>query len=59
MERLAYDYDQRRLRPSGLTGELVIPEAELGLSPGALELQFARTRSGSPSAPGTARRSRS
>jgi endonuclease/exonuclease/phosphatase family metal-dependent hydrolase len=42
-ERLAFVYDQRRVRPSGLAGELVIPEEELGLTPGALERQFART----------------
>ena len=42
-ERLAYVYDQTRLRPSGLAGELVIPEERLGLAPGTLHRQFART----------------
>jgi endonuclease/exonuclease/phosphatase family metal-dependent hydrolase len=42
-ERLAFVYDQTRLRPSGLAGELVIPEEALGLSPGLLDRQFART----------------
>lgn len=42
-ERLAYVFDQRRVRPSGLAGELVIPEEKLGLKPGAIARQFART----------------
>jgi endonuclease/exonuclease/phosphatase family metal-dependent hydrolase len=42
-ERLAFVYDQRRVRPSGLAGELVIPEEALGQRAGAITRQFART----------------
>jgi endonuclease/exonuclease/phosphatase family metal-dependent hydrolase len=45
-ERLAYVFDTRRVQPSGLVGELVIPDEQLG-DVGAvrsgLERQFART----------------
>jgi endonuclease/exonuclease/phosphatase family metal-dependent hydrolase len=42
-ERLVYVYDESRVRASGLAGELVIPEERLGLTPGAIDRQFART----------------
>ncbi len=38
-ERLAFIYDKRRLQPSGLAGEIVLPPAPDGLS----SAQFART----------------
>jgi endonuclease/exonuclease/phosphatase family metal-dependent hydrolase len=38
-ERLSFLYDQRRLRPSGLTGEIVLPPT----TQGDPSLQFART----------------
>lgn len=43
-ERLAYIFDRSRVRPSGLAGELVIPDEQLSVG-GALSLreQFART----------------
>ena len=41
-ERMAYVFDTRRVKPSGLAGELVIPE-EWMLDQGALDRQFART----------------
>ena len=40
-ERLAFLFDLRRVRPSGLACELVVPAEEL--EPGALGRQFART----------------
>jgi hypothetical protein len=42
-ERLAYVFDTRRVQPSGLVGELVIPDERLGVVGGGLERQFART----------------
>lgn len=41
-ERLAFVYDRRRIKASGLVGEIVIPKEELGVT-GSLDLQFART----------------
>ncbi len=43
-ERLAFLFDTRRLKLSGLACELVVPEAEQGrIAPDALKTQFART----------------
>jgi endonuclease/exonuclease/phosphatase family metal-dependent hydrolase len=45
-ERLAFVFDLRRVRPSGLACELVVPQEELDaerISEGALREQFART----------------
>jgi hypothetical protein len=42
-ERLAFVFDTRRVRPSGLAAELVIPEDRLKGGKGALEQQFVRT----------------
>jgi exonuclease III len=43
-ERLAFLFDRRRLRPSGLAAELVVPPARLDrLEANALRQQFART----------------
>lgn len=43
-ERLAFLFDTRRVKPSGLACELVVPlEQETGVSPQGLERQFART----------------
>ena len=42
-ERLAFVFDQSRLRPSGLACELVIAPEEAGVSPDVLGRQFART----------------
>jgi len=43
-ERMAFIYDTRRVRPSGLAAELVVPlEDETGLSAMRLQRQFART----------------
>jgi endonuclease/exonuclease/phosphatase family metal-dependent hydrolase len=44
-ERLAFVYDARRVRPSGLACELVVPDEQLekGVSPDALTEQFAKT----------------
>ena len=45
-ERLAFIFDLRRLKPSGLDCELVVPQGELEREPifeGALREQFART----------------
>jgi len=43
-ERMGYIFDTRRVRLSGLAGELVIPEVEDGIiGAGALQRQFART----------------
>jgi len=42
-ERLAFVFDTRRARPSGLAAELVIPEDRLKDGKGALEEQFVRT----------------
>ena len=45
-ERLAFVFDTRRVKPSGLAGELVIPEGwaqDLEISEDALDRQFART----------------
>jgi endonuclease/exonuclease/phosphatase family metal-dependent hydrolase len=43
-ERMGYIFDTRRIRLSGLAGELVIPEVEDGvIGEGALQRQFART----------------
>jgi hypothetical protein len=42
-ERLAFIYDQRRLRPSGLACELVVAPEEAGVSGAVLDRQFART----------------
>ncbi|MFF7445459.1 MULTISPECIES: endonuclease/exonuclease/phosphatase family protein [unclassified Streptomyces] len=43
-ERLAFLFDTRRVKPSGLACELVVPiEEEAGVPEGALRRQFART----------------
>jgi endonuclease/exonuclease/phosphatase family metal-dependent hydrolase len=45
-ERLAFLFDTRRVKPSGLACELVVPEewaSKLGIGENALERQFART----------------
>jgi endonuclease/exonuclease/phosphatase family metal-dependent hydrolase len=45
-ERLAFLFDTRRVRPSGLAAELVVPEGELKkgrIEEGALQEQFVRT----------------
>jgi len=45
-ERLAYVFDTRRVRPSGLAAEIVLPDEQLGggaVADGALREQFART----------------
>lgn len=45
-ERLAFLFDQRRVKPSGLAAELVVPQEEIDaerVSPGALREQFVRT----------------
>jgi endonuclease/exonuclease/phosphatase family metal-dependent hydrolase len=44
-ERLAFVYDTRRVKPSGLACELVVPDEQLakGVGPNALKRQFART----------------
>jgi endonuclease/exonuclease/phosphatase family metal-dependent hydrolase len=42
-ERLTYVFDRRKLRPSGLVGELVIDEATFGDAATPLRHQFART----------------
>ena len=42
-ERLVFVYDRRRIKPSGLAGEIVIPLEGRGANPGGLERQFART----------------
>jgi endonuclease/exonuclease/phosphatase family metal-dependent hydrolase len=45
-ERLAFVFDTRRVRPSGLAAELVIPDEWLGsdkIAEGALQRQFVRT----------------
>ena len=45
-ERLAFVFDTRRVKPSGLAGELVVPEEWLkaeSLTPNTLTKQFART----------------
>jgi endonuclease/exonuclease/phosphatase family metal-dependent hydrolase len=43
-ERLAFLFDTRRVKPSGLAAELVIPPERLeSIAPGALQRQFART----------------
>ncbi|HSD61998.1 MAG TPA: endonuclease/exonuclease/phosphatase family protein [Burkholderiales bacterium] len=43
-ERLAFIFDTRRVRPSGLACELVVPEERLAqVGAGALKRQFART----------------
>ena len=43
-ERLAFVFDTRRLKPSGLACELVVPPGWLGeIAPDALRQQFART----------------
>lgn len=42
-ERLCFVYDRRRIEPSGLAGEIVIPLEGRGASPGGLRRQFART----------------
>ena len=44
-ERLAFLYDTRRVKPSGLACELVVPLEEIAAvgTPGALDKQFART----------------
>ena len=41
-ERLSFVYDRRRIKASGLVGEVVIPKEELGVK-GSLDRQFART----------------
>lgn len=41
-ERLSFVYDRRRVKASGLVGEVVIPKEELGVK-GSLDRQFART----------------
>jgi endonuclease/exonuclease/phosphatase family metal-dependent hydrolase len=43
-ERLAFVFDTRRVKPSGLAGELVLSAEQLsGKEPGAIREQFART----------------
>jgi len=43
-ERMVYLYDSRKLKPSGLACELVVPKEQLDqVSPDALHEQFART----------------
>jgi Endonuclease/Exonuclease/phosphatase family len=45
-ERLAFVFDTRRVRPSGLAAELVVPEAEVKrgrIEKGELQKQFVRT----------------
>jgi endonuclease/exonuclease/phosphatase family metal-dependent hydrolase len=43
-ERMAFLFDTRRVVPSGLACEIVVPEEQLGIiESGALERQFART----------------
>ncbi len=42
-ERLGFIFDRRRLAPSGLAAELVVPTEEAGISEGAFDRQFART----------------
>lgn len=44
-ERLAFVFDTRRVKPSGLAAELVVPKEQLeaGVGPQALREQFART----------------
>lgn len=42
-ERLAFVFDTRRVRPSGLAAELVIPEDRLKKGKGSLHEQFVRT----------------
>jgi endonuclease/exonuclease/phosphatase family metal-dependent hydrolase len=44
-ERLAFVFDARRVRPSGLACELVVPDEQLaqGVAPDALKQQFAKT----------------
>lgn len=42
-ERLAFVFDQRRVRPSGLACELVVAPEEAGVSTDVLGRQFART----------------
>jgi endonuclease/exonuclease/phosphatase family metal-dependent hydrolase len=42
-ERLGFVFDRRRLNPSGLAAELVVPTEEPHISPSAFERQFART----------------
>jgi endonuclease/exonuclease/phosphatase family metal-dependent hydrolase len=43
-ERMAFLFDSRRVVPSGLACEIVVPEEQLGsIEPGALRRQFART----------------
>lgn len=42
-ERLAFVFDLRRLRPSGMVGELVIPDADLGTPGAVMRRQWART----------------
>lgn len=42
-ERLLFVYDRRRVQPSGLAGEIVIPLGKRGPAVGGLARQFART----------------
>jgi hypothetical protein len=42
-ERLGYIFNMKRVRPSGLVGELVIPDDELKGAEAIMERQFART----------------
>jgi endonuclease/exonuclease/phosphatase family metal-dependent hydrolase len=42
-ERLCFVYDRRRVRPSGMVGEIVLPAGADGIVTGALDRQFART----------------
>ncbi len=42
-ERMAFVYDQRRVRPSGLAAELVVPLEAKGVTTSELDKQFART----------------
>ena len=43
-ERLAYIFQRSRIKPSGLAGEIVVPQERLDRTdPGALRQQFART----------------
>jgi endonuclease/exonuclease/phosphatase family metal-dependent hydrolase len=42
-ERLGFVFDLRRVRPSGLAGEFVVPDADLGEETAVMRRQWART----------------
>jgi endonuclease/exonuclease/phosphatase family metal-dependent hydrolase len=42
-ERLGFVFDRRRVRPSGLVGEIVIPDEEIRSAAAIMKRQFART----------------